>query len=513
MKSFTKLMFAAALLVASAASTSAQDDLTLDMFHQWDGPEADAQVIGEDADAVLVLNEEIGGGAMIYGNANVWYDRYADVTGYTKLTVEGTTGLPVRVLMNRPLPPEGGTDEHGGQSVEKIVTIGDEGKAEFSFKGMDYVHINAIKVGWGDAVGTVTSITLTKEESVDPTKPEIPSGYIEMDKSMFHTWDGCTADAQITGDFEATNGLDSEQSQGATLWGDPSVRYTVFADISEYGELAFVASPGMRIRCCLNRQEPVEGGDANGGSYVEKFVDVNEDGFGSLSLSEFEFAHLNSVKIPWGGASGTVYWVLLKEGKEEPQPVVVDIPEIPEGYENLQSIEFNGNAEWNIWTENADKQIAAGGVVIGTSTVSAEIYADYSGYDEILIVCSKVDDDAAAARAQAPAEGVVFRVLMNREPQEDGQGPLEERNPVVDADGLAKCDISDLNVVNVNAIKLGWGQPTVRVFAVMGKPKGSTGIKAIESTESTNDIFDLQGRRVSNAAKGVYIVNGKKVVF
>ena len=45
---------------------------------------------------------------------------------------------------------------------------------------------------------------------------------------------------------------------------------------------------------------------------------------------------------------------------------------------------------------------------------------------------------------------------------------------------------------------------------------GETGIDCIESTDNrqqTTDIYDLQGRRVENPAKGIYIVGGKRVVI
>ena len=42
---------------------------------------------------------------------------------------------------------------------------------------------------------------------------------------------------------------------------------------------------------------------------------------------------------------------------------------------------------------------------------------------------------------------------------------------------------------------------------------GETGINAVQSSESTvQSIYDLQGRRVEKATKGIYIVNGKKVL-
>ena len=40
-----------------------------------------------------------------------------------------------------------------------------------------------------------------------------------------------------------------------------------------------------------------------------------------------------------------------------------------------------------------------------------------------------------------------------------------------------------------------------------------TAIESLTADKANNEIFDLQGRRVAKAAKGVYIVNGKKVVL
>lgn len=41
-----------------------------------------------------------------------------------------------------------------------------------------------------------------------------------------------------------------------------------------------------------------------------------------------------------------------------------------------------------------------------------------------------------------------------------------------------------------------------------------TGINSVEisSEKKTEVIYDLQGRRVANATKGLYIINGKKVL-
>ena len=53
------------------------------------------------------------------------------------------------------------------------------------------------------------------------------------------------------------------------------------------------------------------------------------------------------------------------------------------------------------------------------------------------------------------------------------------------------------------------GQP-VRGFAFKGT---TTGVESVESSNNApQDIYDLTGRRVSKAEKGIYIINGKKVI-
>lgn len=54
------------------------------------------------------------------------------------------------------------------------------------------------------------------------------------------------------------------------------------------------------------------------------------------------------------------------------------------------------------------------------------------------------------------------------------------------------------------------------VEAAKGYPFGgdATGIEGlnINDNDNVNEVYDLQGRRVVRPAKGIYIVNGKKIV-
>ena len=40
-----------------------------------------------------------------------------------------------------------------------------------------------------------------------------------------------------------------------------------------------------------------------------------------------------------------------------------------------------------------------------------------------------------------------------------------------------------------------------------------TGISTVKNNEDVKNVFDLQGRKVAQPVKGLYIVNGKKVVI
>jgi hypothetical protein len=58
-----------------------------------------------------------------------------------------------------------------------------------------------------------------------------------------------------------------------------------------------------------------------------------------------------------------------------------------------------------------------------------------------------------------------------------------------------------------------FGNKASAYYLVLGDTGLDTEIEAVPSTEATeNSIFDLFGRRVNKAAKGVYIINGKKVI-
>lgn len=57
-----------------------------------------------------------------------------------------------------------------------------------------------------------------------------------------------------------------------------------------------------------------------------------------------------------------------------------------------------------------------------------------------------------------------------------------------------------------------WNDGYTSAFRVEEYVEGETAIEEIKTVENHNGIYDLTGRRIENPAKGIYIINGKKVL-
>lgn len=168
------MLLALVLSVLGTTAASAQKiyraELDKSMFKAWNGTGADAQeveptsYVGKNDATVNFACETnfyktLGQGAVVFGNTNVYSRWYADLTGTKKIFFKGDANTAIRVLMNRPDAEPGAEDPNGGTSVEQRVEIGADGTGELDVTGMEYVHLNCIKIAWGSA-GVIKSIEL-----------------------------------------------------------------------------------------------------------------------------------------------------------------------------------------------------------------------------------------------------------------------------------------------------------------------------------------------------------------
>ena len=142
-KSYTKLVMLLLAMVGCMTASAQSDLVELDetMFKAWDGAGADATELdlsdednrtfsdGSTFGCEVGYFKNVDGGNVVYGNGNVIYTWYADLTGTKKMYFYGQKGITIRVLYNRQAPEEGDTDAHGHACPEKQVSIGDDGVA------------------------------------------------------------------------------------------------------------------------------------------------------------------------------------------------------------------------------------------------------------------------------------------------------------------------------------------------------------------------------------------------
>ena len=139
---------------------------------------------------------------------------------------------------------------------------------------------------------------------------------VELTKDMFHIWDGLTKDAQPTDEkvyMEWTVGAENPNAPGSVIVGTSTVAENIYADLSDYHYMV-VYGEGSNPRFMFNRTVK-DGQQANGG-----MIEINNKAFDAntnaivLDLKKDlvrtvpgeepaadDFAHLVTIKAPWGG--------------------------------------------------------------------------------------------------------------------------------------------------------------------------------------------------------------------
>lgn len=139
---------------------------------------------------------------------------------------------------------------------------------------------------------------------------------VELTKDMFHVWDGLTMDAIPTDEhvyMDWNVGAENPTGNGAVILGTSTVAENIYADLSDYHYMV-VYGEGSNPRFMFNRTvkdgQQSNGGmiaienkafDANTGAIV---LDLKKDLVRTVPGEEpaaDDFAHLVTIKAPWGG--------------------------------------------------------------------------------------------------------------------------------------------------------------------------------------------------------------------
>ena len=546
MRKITKLMFALAMFVGGVTSANAQDEpetieMTADMFYNWDGYGANAKSLSS-VTVDFKLNEEIGAGSQVCGTSTVDYLIYADFTDCVKMIFEGTAGVQLRVLMNRQISNNGPLDEAN-------VTIGSNGSVELDLKKYPYVHLNAIKTGWGSQAGQITAIKLVKatkeelkeklaniintaqgqdrtyrtEESMTALSNAIDAaekaqqeeadtetfvavikelyaaiegvkmmeGYTNLTVDIYKEWKGFGADAEPEKAGYLENNIGKELVSGNTIFGDGGVNGKNYADLTQNSKIIFKGTENTPVRMLFNRQS-LDGS----GAFIERIVTIGEDGTVEFDMSEFPYVHLNVIKIPNGG-SGMVSGVYFYQSKTVSVKIDTEI-----GYRTFAS---RFATDWS----NVDGVTAFIAEVDGAKVTFEEVEGTVPANTGLLL---RADDEKGEYLVPIveSASSIESELICNY------TTPVATTVPAGSFVLYKKGE--DVGFYKTTA-EFTVGANTAYIPAVAGArtfialPGGeTTGVKAIEAAEADGKCYDLQGRQVSNPTKGLYISNGKKYV-
>lgn len=138
---------------------------------------------------------------------------------------------------------------------------------------------------------------------------------VELTKKMFHVWDGLTQDALPTDEnvyMEWTVGAENPNDPGSVIVGTSTVSENIYADLSDYHYMV-VYGEGTNPRFMFNRTV-ANGQQADGGMIAIENKAFDENGAIVLDLKKDlvrtvpgedptvdDFAHLVTIKAPWGG--------------------------------------------------------------------------------------------------------------------------------------------------------------------------------------------------------------------
>jgi hypothetical protein len=119
----------------------------------------------------------------------------------------------------------------------------------------------------------------------------------------------------------------------------------------------------------------------------------------------------------------------------------------------------------------------------------------------------KITTDAGAVK---PVNSLLKGTLARAEPDDASKAYILVGNTAADT-RFAKLDESNATIAANRAyLNYNFGSGVRE----LGLNFGVTAIKGVaEGVQKQDSVFDLQGRRVEKPAKGLYIVNGKKVLF
>ena len=267
----------------------------------------------------------------------------------------------------------------------------------------------------------------------------------------------------------------------------------VIADLSPYSKITFVTSPNLKLVLYMNheidaRQNPGEYTAEEEGKYVCQEFQANENGILEIDLTQYAKQDLNGIVLPWDNNNkGTVWYILLTEATG------ADVTIGDAGYATFSSTKAvtipDGVEAYAAKVQ--DNKVVLTKVDAVPANTGVILKADAGKYSLPFAESADAiaDNDLLISNGSTAGDGTIY-VLANK----SGVGFYKLEN-----DAKVPAGKAYLKVVAT--------APEFLPFA-----GNTTGIELVKSVEVKGGFFNLAGQRVAQPTKGLYIVNGKKVI-
>jgi hypothetical protein len=375
---------------------------------------------------------------------------------------------------------------------------------------------NVLQQALSDGVAEYTNASATEESLNNAAKAitdaiaglKLEVGYTELTADMFKTYSGVGVDATVTG----TAGCSYKLFTSTDLpYGDASVGEKNWADLASFDQLFIATIGSVKPRLCFNRIEA--GGNEASTKEASKMIDINDNAAGGANswsetayltddenlftidlqaiVSDWGFARLHSIKKQGWGENIVVTDMLLYAA---PKSATIGAA----GYATFATdrpVKFEGVNAYVAKLNGKSLTLTAVTEVPANTAVILEGAADTYSFP-VIYAAAAVDNDLKVANVPVATAGNIY-VLANG------------KNGV----GFYQLEVGKSVPAGKAYVELPVDAPALEFIGFDGVVTGIDTV-GVDGTDTYKEgVFNLAGQRVAQPTKGLYIVNGKKVII
>ena len=355
---------------------------------------------------------------------------------------------------------------------------------------------NAITAGEGvvnsNEKTTLTNATEAIENAIAGLK--LQDGYTKLTKDMYYNWSSATAptNGSANGNGNYIIGTSTDMP-----FGEGGVPLNSFADLSTFDRFEIISTGGTpRIllnrdvnngQCSATESEShlIDNTNANCMTWAAEYFTTSGSNV-TVDLKKLAankgFAHLHTIKTVGGNV--TVSDMLLYRSLTIGETGKATFGTL------YKTAKLNGATVYAAKYENGSVKLTA----VDSKNVPAGVGVLVEGEGEIVptfdVEAGEVESDLQVSNGTVAGDGTIF-VLANG------------------TNGIGFYKLADGEKVPAGKAYLKIAATSREFIAIDGE---ATAIKSVETEKANGAVYNLAGQQVKSAQKGVFIMNGKKVI-